>query len=91
MNLLQRYGDLGLIPRNLLDFCRSCCDKRMRLRQSRGRGFECVVKGIEHCNAKRLMKKVGLVMRSTFDIYSPMQDVAPRAVRNLSNFNVKES
>ena len=27
------------------------------------------------------MKEVGLVMRSTFDIYSPMQDVAPRAVR----------
>ena len=27
------------------------------------------------------MKKVGLVMRSTFGIYSPMQDVAPRAVR----------
>ena len=45
MNLLQRYGDLGLIPRNLLDFCRSCCDKRMRLRQSRGRGFASVVKG----------------------------------------------
>ena len=51
------------------------------MRQSRGRGFERVVKGIEHCNAKRLMKEVGLVMRSTFDIYSPMQDVAPRAVR----------
>ena len=59
MNLLQRYGDFGLIPRN--------------------------VKGIEHCNAKRLMKKVGLVMRSTFDIYSPMQDVAPKAVKNMSN------
>ena len=31
------------------------------------------------------MKKVGLVMRSTFDIYSPMQDVAPKAVKNMSN------
>ena len=82
---MQRYGDFGLIPRNLPDSCRSCCDKGMRLRQSRGRGFERVVKGIEHCNAKRLMKKVGLVMRSTFDIYSPMQDVAPKAVKNMSN------
>ena len=33
-NLLQRYGDFGLIPRNLPDSCRSCCDKGKDLRQS---------------------------------------------------------
>ena len=43
MNLLQRYRDFGLIPRNWPDSCRSCCDKGMRLRQSRGIGFERVV------------------------------------------------
>ena len=47
MNLLQRYGDFGLIPRNLPDSCRSCCDKGMRLRQNKGRRLECVVKGIK--------------------------------------------
>ena len=36
---MQRYGDFGLIPRNLPNSCRSCCDKGMYLRQSRGRGF----------------------------------------------------
>ena len=30
---MQRYGDFGLIPRKKPDSCRSCCDKRMRLRQ----------------------------------------------------------
>ena len=45
MKLVQRYGDFGLIPRNLPDSCRSCCDRGMRLRQSRGRGLDCVVKG----------------------------------------------
>ena len=34
---MQRYGDFGLIPRNLPDSCRSCCDKGMRLRQNKGR------------------------------------------------------
>ena len=42
---MQRYGDFGLIPRNKPDSCRSCCDKGMRLRQSRGGGVECVVSG----------------------------------------------
>ena len=36
--LMQRYGDFGLIPRNLPDSCRSCCDKGRDLRQSKGRG-----------------------------------------------------
>ena len=47
MNLLQRYGDFGLIPRKKPDSCRSCCDKGMRLRQNKGRRLECVVKGIK--------------------------------------------
>ena len=45
MKLVQRYGDFGLIPRNLPDSCRSCCDRVKDLRQSRGIGFERVVKG----------------------------------------------
>ena len=45
MKLVQRYGDFGLIPRILPDSCRSCCDRGRDLRQSRGRGLECVVKG----------------------------------------------
>ena len=36
--LMQRYGDFGLIPRNLPDSCRSCCDRGSDLRQSGGRG-----------------------------------------------------
>ena len=46
MNLLQRYGDFGLIPRNWPDSCRSCCDKGMRLRQSRGKELDGVVYSI---------------------------------------------
>ncbi len=30
-------------------------------------------------------EKAGLVMRSAFDIYIPMQDVAPKAVKNMNN------
>ena len=45
---MQRYGDFGLIPRNLPDSCRSCCDKGSGLRQSKGRGVERVVKGIKN-------------------------------------------
>ena len=41
--LMQRYCDFGLIPRNLLDSCRSCCDKGNVLRQSEGRELDCVV------------------------------------------------
>ena len=47
---MQRYGDFGLIPRNLPDSCRSCCDKGKYLRQSRGGGLECVVKNIKKLN-----------------------------------------
>ena len=45
MNLLQRYGDFGLIPRNWPDSCRSCCDRGNVLRQSGGMGLGRVVKG----------------------------------------------
>ena len=48
MKLVQRYGDFGLVPRILPDSCRSCCDRGKRLRQSRGRGLECVVKGYKN-------------------------------------------
>ena len=39
---MQRYGDFWLIPRNLPDSCRSCCDKGKRLRQSGGSGLDFV-------------------------------------------------
>ena len=48
MKLVQRYDEKLLIPRNLPDSCRSCCDKGMRLRQNKGRRLECVVKGIKN-------------------------------------------
>ena len=43
--LMQRYGDFGLIPRNLPDSCRSCCDRGSDLRQSGGRGVRGCRKG----------------------------------------------
>ena len=47
---MQMYVDFWLIPINKSDSCRSCCDKGMRLRQSRGGGLECVVKNIKKLN-----------------------------------------
>ena len=45
---MQRYDEKLLFPRKMPDYCRSCCDKGMRLRQNKGRRLECVVKGIKN-------------------------------------------
>ena len=47
-NLMQSYGDHGLIPNNWPFSSPVCCDSRPDLRQNAGKGSKTVAKGFVH-------------------------------------------
>ena len=65
---MQRYGLFGLIPNNRPDYCLSCCDKGMFLRQSGGMGLICVVDGSVKTSAGGHKKRKPLDSRPTASI-----------------------
>jgi hypothetical protein len=59
--LMQRYVDSQPIPRNLPDYCLTCCDRVNNLRQNRGMSLYFVAKV---CGGFAIVRKLGILGRT---------------------------